>query len=352
MKQIAIAVAVAAFATATQAAPKDNTWYTGIKLGLSHFQNTAFHPYGDDVDDSKNKRDQFSTGAYIGYQHNQYLGFELGYDWFSQIKYVGKPNVGSVKSMGVQVTARFIYPITESLDVYTRLGSMMWNTDVQATVENQEPFKGHKASASPMYGLGLEYTITPKLATRLDYQWVRHMGDKGVLSVRPDNGTLSVGVTYRFNQQPASVIVPATAPIESKRFTLRSDVLFEFNQHMLKPEGKVELDKLYSELTDLDPSQGRVIIFGYTDRIGSVSYNKSLSQKRAHEVMSYLISKGIPENVISSQGRGTENPVTGTTCNDIKSRHTLIECLAPDRRVEIEIQGTTDITSQPSMLNN
>ena len=31
---IAIAVALAGFATVAQAAPKDNTWYTGAKLGL------------------------------------------------------------------------------------------------------------------------------------------------------------------------------------------------------------------------------------------------------------------------------------------------------------------------------
>ncbi len=33
---IALAVALAGFATVAQAAPKDNTWYTGAKLGWSH----------------------------------------------------------------------------------------------------------------------------------------------------------------------------------------------------------------------------------------------------------------------------------------------------------------------------
>lgn len=38
---IAVAVAVAAFASVAQAAPKDNTWYTGGKLGWSQYQNTG-----------------------------------------------------------------------------------------------------------------------------------------------------------------------------------------------------------------------------------------------------------------------------------------------------------------------
>ena len=39
---IAIAVALAGFATVAQAAPKDNTWYTGAKLGWSQYHDTGF----------------------------------------------------------------------------------------------------------------------------------------------------------------------------------------------------------------------------------------------------------------------------------------------------------------------
>ncbi|STI18629.1 outer membrane protein A [Escherichia coli] len=38
---IAIAVALAGFATVAQAAPKDNTWYTGAKLGWSQYHDTG-----------------------------------------------------------------------------------------------------------------------------------------------------------------------------------------------------------------------------------------------------------------------------------------------------------------------
>lgn len=38
---IAIAVALAGFATVAQAAPKDNTWYAGAKLGWSQYHDTA-----------------------------------------------------------------------------------------------------------------------------------------------------------------------------------------------------------------------------------------------------------------------------------------------------------------------
>ena len=43
---IAIAVALAGFATVAQAAPKDNTWYAGAKLGWSQYHDTGFYGNG------------------------------------------------------------------------------------------------------------------------------------------------------------------------------------------------------------------------------------------------------------------------------------------------------------------
>lgn len=354
---IAVAVAVAAFATVAQAAPKDNTWYTGAKLGWSHYEDTGFHPEsGVTVGSGKTERDNLGAGAYAGYQYNQYLGFELGYDWFGKMKYKGTPNSGDLKSMGVSLTTKLSYPIMDDLDVYTRLGGMVWRTDVKANYVDGagERFKGKEndTGVSPVYALGLEYAITPNWATRLDYQWVSQIGDKDNLGVRPDNGMLSVGLAYRFNQEAAPVVEPApvVAPapvVENKRFTLRSDVLFNFNKATLKPEGQQALNELYTELSSIDPTQGRVLVVGFTDRIGSQNYNLPLSQKRAQSVVDYLVSKGVPASAIAAEGRGKEDPVTGNKCDDVKGRAALIECLAPDRRVEIEIQGTTEVVTQP-----
>lgn len=344
---IAVAVAVAAFATVAQAAPKDNTWYTGAKLGWSHYEDTKFTPVDrtDSVGNSTD-RDTFGAGAYAGYQYNQYMGFELGYDWFGKMKYKGAGNSGDLKSMGVSLTTKLSYPVMDDLDVYTRLGGMVWRTDVKANQEGFDKYKENDTGVSPVYALGVEYAITPNWATRLDYQWVSNIGDKDNLGVRPDNGMLSVGLAYRFNQEAAPVVEPAPV-VENKRFTLRSDVLFNFNKATLKPEGQQALNELYNELSSIDPTQGRVLVVGFTDRIGSQNYNLPLSQKRAQSVVDYLVSKGVPASAIAAEGRGKEDPVTGNKCDDVKGRAALIECLAPDRRVEIEIQGTTEVVTQP-----
>ena len=344
---IAIAVALAGFATVAQAAPKDNTWYAGGKLGWSQFHDTGWYDKAQQ-NNGNTHESQLGAGAFGGYQVNPYVGFEMGYDWLGRMPYKGSEVSGAFKAQGVQLTTKLGYPITDDLDIYTRLGGMVWRADSKNTIGG----KNHDTGVSPVFAGGVEWAVTRDIATRLEYQWVNNIGDAQTVGVRPDNGMLSVGVSYRFGQQEeaAPVVAPAPAPapeVQTKHFTLKSDVLFNFNKATLKPEGQQALDQLYTQLSNLDPKDGSVVVLGYTDRIGSEQYNLKLSEKRAQSVVDYLISKGIPANKISPRGMGEANPVTGSTCNNVKARAALIDCLGPDRRVEIEVKGYKDVVTQP-----
>ncbi|XCW70161.1 porin OmpA [Kosakonia cowanii] len=342
---IAIAVALAGFATVAQAAPKDNTWYTGAKLGWSQFHDVGNNQIPNN---GPTHESQLGAGAFGGYQVNPYVGFEMGYDWLGRMPYKGSDVNGAFKAQGVQLTAKLGYPIADDVDLYTRLGGMVWRADAK----NNQGFKDHDTGVSPVFAGGVEWAVTRDIATRLEYQWTNNIGDANTVGGRPDNGLLSLGVSYRFGQQEdsAPVVAPTPAPapeVQTKHFTLKSDVLFTFNKATLKPEGQQALDQLYSQLSNLDPKDGSVVVLGFTDRIGSDSYNQGLSEKRAQSVVDYLVSKGIPANKISARGMGESNPVTGNTCDNVKARAALIDCLGPDRRVEIEVKGIKDVVTQP-----
>lgn len=333
---IALAIAFAGVATAAQAAPNDNTWYTGAKLGWSNYHDTKF-----DNSDVRGKRNQLGAGAYLGYQANPYIGFELGYDWLGRMKYNDTNN--SFKAQGIQLAAKLSYPVTNDLDVYTRLGGM-------TTFSRAESIDGRekKTGISPLFAGGVEYAITPAIATRLDYQWVPNLGNHEDLHVRPDNGLLSVGVAYRFGQGAAiPIVAPIIVPeVETKRFALKSDVLFNFNKATLKPAGKEALEEMYEQLQNINPTTGSIVVIGHTDRIGSVEYNQKLSEERAESIVKFLVAKGIPADRISSRGMGKSESVTGSTCDNVKPRAELIECLAPDRRVDIDVSGTLDVLTE------
>jgi OOP family OmpA-OmpF porin len=139
-------------------------------------------------------------------------------------------------------------------------------------------------------------------------------------------------------QAPQPPVAPAPAPvIQSQKVTYQADALFDFDKAILKPAGKAKLDDLASKIGDLNLEV--VVATGYTDRIGSDKYNDRLSLRRAQAVKAYLVSKGIEANRIYTEGKGKRNPVT-TGCNQ-KNHKQLVACLAPDRRVEVEVVGTS-----------
>ena len=47
-------------------------------------------------------------------------------------------------------------------------------------------------------------------------------------------------------------------------------------------------------------ADGTIVVYGYTDRIGSEQYNQALSEKRAQTVADYFVQKGIPADKVSA----------------------------------------------------
>lgn len=133
-----------------------------------------------------------------------------------------------------------------------------------------------------------------------------------------------------------AVPVPSTEP---EKIALSADELFDFDKAVLKPGGKQSLDDLVGKLDGVN--YDTIVAIGYADRLGSDSYNKKLSLRRAEAVKAYLVKeKGIPADKVFVDGKGEANPVTGDTCKGNKKTKALVECLQPDRRVEVEVAGT------------
>jgi OOP family OmpA-OmpF porin len=130
---------------------------------------------------------------------------------------------------------------------------------------------------------------------------------------------------------------PAPAP-QVQKITLASKALFDFDKAVLRPDGKAAIDsEIISKLRDVQKLE-LVLVTGHTDRIGTQQYNQRLSERRADAVRDYLVSKGVPRDKIETLGMGKTQPVPGVVCNQ-KALKELIACLAPNRRVEIEVKG-------------
>jgi OOP family OmpA-OmpF porin len=139
--------------------------------------------------------------------------------------------------------------------------------------------------------------------------------------------------------QPAAVTPPPPPPKPAaQKVTLAADALFDFNKADLRAEGKAKLDKLAGDIKGIKLEV--IIAVGHADRFGTDAYNQKLSEKRAAAVKAYLVGKGIEPNRVYTEGKGEKQPITkADQCKGPKSKKT-IDCLQPDRRVEIEVIGT------------
>ncbi|EXI92924.1 MAG: Outer membrane protein II* [Candidatus Accumulibacter sp. BA-94] len=139
-------------------------------------------------------------------------------------------------------------------------------------------------------------------------------------------------------EPPAPKAAAATAKPAGDKITVAADALFDFDKATLRPEGKAKLDEVVAKSKAIKLEV--IIAVGHTDHFGTEAYNQKLSERRAAAVKTYLVSKGIDANRIYTEGKGEKNPVTKPgQCPGPKSKK-VIECLQPDRRVDIELIGT------------
>jgi outer membrane protein OmpA-like peptidoglycan-associated protein len=85
------------------------------------------------------------------------------------------------------------------------------------------------------------------------------------------------------------------------------DVLFDTGKAVLKPGANKTVDQLAAFL-QAHPER-KLQIEGFTDSVGSDSYNLELSSRRSEAVKSALIAKGIDSGRITTKGYGKAYPV-------------------------------------------
>lgn len=126
-----------------------------------------------------------------------------------------------------------------------------------------------------------------------------------------------------------------------------------FDKAEMTADNKKELDAFLDGLSKATKARGpvqmgAVVVTGHTDRIGSLKYNMKLSERRAQVVKDYIVAKGVDQKLIFWEGKAFNQPIPVTKfCDNKMKRKQLIECLAPNRRVTVEVVGRAQSFAKP-----
>lgn len=115
------------------------------------------------------------------------------------------------------------------------------------------------------------------------------------------------------------------------RMLLDERLFFDTDSASLRPDGKRELDQIAEMYRERQSNERwkALRVSGHADQRGPESYNMELSKQRAERVREYLVSRGVPEDIIDVRAYGEERPLVPNADSSAD--------LQKNRRVQFEI---------------
>lgn len=165
-------------------------------------------------------------------------------------------------------------------------------------------------------------------------------------SLKP-TGNLAAGGTRGIRLAPAPAAPAAVRPVATSQTRMASakpmaapsgtaaespsvnlTVDFASGSAELTPQARATLDQLGQALSSNDLASYRFRVEGHTDTVGSQDYNRTLSERRADAVVSYIESKyGVAPSRLQAIGMGEQGLLVPTPPQTPEPRNRRVEVI-------------------------
>lgn len=348
-------------------------WYLGIEAGWSIINDVdaTFHTTYDDFRtqlqaDFDSGWAILATAGYafnggwrlegeVGYRNNDLGSIRFRDTWYADHYGSFSPG-GTLEEVSLMVNVLYDIYITDrfKLSLGGGIGADWANFEFDNRFNTNNNFNNNNGDGSWAFAYqgiaGLSYALTPRTDLFVNYRYlvvdgadlnnVRDFRDcyeycydnRNRFSTDNFNKqTITIGFRYDLYPEvlppppppppPPPVVVEPPKP---RQFI----VFFGFNKSNITAEA----DRIISEAAEAARTFGSasISIVGHTDTVGSPEYNQRLSERRAYAVRGSLASKGIPDQAITTSGRG-EMDLMVQTGDGVKEPQ--------NRRATIDLQG-------------
>lgn len=320
-------------------------FYLGAKSGWVDFNHCADNSCDDDA---------WAGSALAGYQFNNWLSYELGYNYLGkshgQTEVSGMPQ-DTTTAQNIEMSLKTDWYLTNDFNLFAKAGGAFNNIESEVADVSRRDY-----DTSLMLGGGFEYSLTNNFRFRTEYQWFKDAGSNSVGKIE-DLQYVSMGFIYKFGQNKSNLVEASALEAaegrareseamrqaaeaerqaaearaqeaEKKLAEYQPDIVynsnsFAVNSKEMTSEAKTQTKETLKALQDDLALSARIV--GHTDSTGSETYNQKLSQERANTVADYLESQGISSSRISTQGLGESNPIATNATAEGRSQNRRVE---------------------------
>lgn len=189
------------------------------------------------------------------------------------------------------------------------------------------PYTGEREAGKSGIGAGLGAALGAGVGVLSSSKKDR---GKGALIGAAAGAALGGGAGYYMDVQEAKLRdkmkgtgVSVTREGDNIVLNMPNNVTFDSSSSTLKPAGANTLSGVAMVLKEYPKTA--VNVAGYTDSTGTRQLNMTLSQQRADNVGSSLISQGVAANRIRTTGMGPDNPIASNSTTEGKAQNRRVE---------------------------
>lgn len=298
-------------------------FYSGVGVGMSTLSPEINQ---QEQDAQRNIAGTLFLGKDIG----SYTAIEGSYSYLNSYDISGSDD--SVEYQNYGLSGLLYWPSSSSKwSVYGKAGLNYLDANLQGNAGNLDV--EHQVSFAS--GLGLRWNLNSNWFARVEYNLYDSDYSAAFIQVARTWGKV-LEQAQVVETQIESVIeepVVQTQPPQPitkyelfDKVTLRAGT-FDSDSIELNVLPDQELSQLVTILNTYPEAKAEVV--GYTDSLGSESYNRTLSMQRAAGVAHFLESEGIDSSRISIAGHGETQPIASNSTAEGRAKNRRVELTIP-----------------------